>query len=365
MGDGAVRVAVVGCGQVSGMYLPVLAMSKDVDVVAVGDVVVEKAEAAAKEHGVAVMRPEQVFASREVDLVLNLTPIPVHAEVTRAALEAGKHVYSEKPLAPSLREARALADLADRRGLELACAPDTLLGSGFQEGRKALDEGAIGTPITAAAYMFRTAFDGATQYAQGKNPFFDMAPYYISALVGLFGAARDVTAYTREVTGEAPVVTSGAASMIAGTVEFASGLLASVILAWGTACRREVPFLAVFGSKGTMRLCNPNVFSEPTSYRPHGDGGWVEVQEGWQEVKGSRETGRLPANLRGLGVAEAARAIRGHRRARCRGDIAVHVVDVVEAMVTSSRIRSNVAVTTTCEPSPYLSATERADLFLA
>ncbi|MFZ0215442.1 MAG: Gfo/Idh/MocA family oxidoreductase, partial [Candidatus Dormiibacterota bacterium] len=152
----AVKIGVLGCGRVSPMYLPNLVRSPLLDVVAVSDVVHELAAAAAEAYGVAkVLSPEELLADPGVEVILNLTPIRHHVEMTSAALDAGKHVYSEKPLATTVEEARRLVADAERRGLLLGCAPDTLLGSGFQASRDRFAEGAIGRPLGAQVFMFR------------------------------------------------------------------------------------------------------------------------------------------------------------------------------------------------------------------
>ncbi len=355
---GSTRVGIVGCGNVSRMYLPILARVPDVELVAVADVDAARASQAAREFGVTeVLDPEGLLAASDVDLVVNLTPIAAHVEVSKAALTAGKHVYSEKPLATTARAADDLVAEAQRRGLALACAPDTLLGSGFEAAREALANGEVGRPVAASAVMVRGALTRASFYTEGPTPIFDMAPYYLTALVNLFGPAVRVSGSTRTVPpGEVPVTPDvGASIAVAGVVEFASGMAADVALVWASDHRREVASFNVFGSAGVLAVPNPNNFGDPAFSRPYGE-------ESWTEVAGSRLPDGVPANLRGLGVAEMARSLRDGQPPRAAGDIACHVVEMIAGLVESAETGRRVALTTTCTPARPLPADERESL---
>jgi predicted dehydrogenase len=139
-GDAAVKVGVIGCGKISGIYLENGAIFDDVEIVACSDLVLERAEAQAQEYGIPrAYSPKELLADEEVEIVLNLTIPVAHAEVSLAALEAGKHVYTEKPLAVSLEEGQRMLEVAAERDLRIGCAPDTFLGGGLQTCRKIMD----------------------------------------------------------------------------------------------------------------------------------------------------------------------------------------------------------------------------------
>lgn len=351
-------IGVVGCGNVSRMYLPILARIPDVDVVAVADVDAARAQQAVEEYDLPrAVSMEELIADPAVDVVLNLTPIVAHTEVSKAALTAGKHVYSEKPLATSVQAARELVDEARHRGLAFGCAPDTLLGSGFEAARQVVASGEIGRPLAASAAMFRGAMSRASFYTEGATPIFDMAPYYLSALVNVFGPAAQVSGFTRTLApGETPVEPpAGGAIAASGVVEFASGVLANVTLVWGSDHRREVPAFTVYGSTGVVDFPNPNNFGDPAYVRQHGE-------ESRTEIPGSRQPESWPHNLRGLGVGEMARAIRAGETPRASAEIACHVVELIEGLVTSAQTGRRVELTTTCTPAPPLSAEVRGSL---
>lgn len=341
------RVGVVGCGAVSRQYLPVVTQLRNLKIVAVSDLEVSRAKEVEKEYGIPQATTESILADPDVELILNLTPIAEHIRVTRAGLAAGKHVYSEKPLAPNLRDARTLTEIAKQTNLTLAAAPDTTLGPSFQAARRLMEMGRLGRPLAATAHMFRASLTDTDPGAAGPTPFYDMAPYYLTALINLFGSGCQVSAYSREVGRDDT-------SMLWGTIEFLDGFLASLVLAWGTTLKEEIGYLMVFGSEGILRFANPNTFGEPAYYRLHGSEDWIEVD-------GSRETDPGRQQLRGLGVADTARAIRSGSTPRCNADIALHVVNILDSMLESSSIQANVDLVTRCEKAAPLTARDRSE----
>ena len=352
------RIGILGCGNVSHMYLPILVRTPAVEIVAVADVDSEAATAAAKQYEVdRAVSPDELLADPSIEIIVNLTPIAAHVESTRAALAAGKHVYSEKSLATSVADAQALLAEAQRRGLALACAPDTLLGTGFAVAREALDSGRIGRKLSANAAMFRSAMSTPSFYSNGPTPFFDMAPYYLSALVTLFGPVTRVSGATRTwPVGEKGVETADGASIaVSGVLEFAAGGTANLTLSWGSAHRSEVPVLDVFGTEGVIAFPNPNNFGDPAYIRPYADADGTELA-------GSRQPEKWPRNLRGLGVAEMAVALQEGRTPRAAGDLAGHVVDIVAGLVRSGESGQRVELTTTCTPPEPMPAALRDEL---
>ncbi|HVX46086.1 MAG TPA: Gfo/Idh/MocA family oxidoreductase [Mycobacteriales bacterium] len=352
------RIGVLGCGKVSHMYLPILLRSPAIEVAAIADADPAVAKAVSEQYQIAtVVSPDGLLADPTIDIVLNLTPIAVHVGVTQAALRAGKHVYSEKSLATTVQDAQSLLSEAESRGLVLACAPDTLLGSGFQAAREALDGGRIGRALSASAAMFRSALTAPSFYTKGPTAFFDMSPYYLSALVSLLGPVTRVSGATRTwPTDEKPADTAtGATIAISGTLEFAGGATASLTLSWGTGHRHEVPVLDVYGETGVIEFPNPNNFGDAAYIR-----GYADADR--SEIPGSRQDENLPHNLRGLGVAEMVLAVQEGRAPRASGELAVHVVDLVASLVQSAEEGRRIDLTTTCQSPPPLAADVRDQL---
>ncbi len=350
------KIGLLGAGNVTPLYLPNLLPAPGIEVAAISDLYPPVATARAAEYGIpTVLTPDQLIEHPDIELILNFTPISEHAEATRRALAAGKHVYSEKPLATSTAEAVALVEEAERRHLRLGCAPDTPLGSGLQAARSALEGGAVGRPLGAGAFMFRPTAPSAP-YATDTFPLRDMAPYYVTLLVTLFGPARRVVGLSQTLTAaqskhrfqEDPI-------SFGGVIEFEGRLLATLLLSWGTGHRSEVPSIHVYGTLGDLSVPNPNVFGEAASIRLY-DQAAVRVLEG------SVQPPDWPRQQRGLGVAEMAEAIREDRAPRSGGDLAAHVVDVIEGIITASTQGHPVDLQTGFVLTPPLSAADRARL---
>lgn len=344
-----VPVVVIGCGAVSHQYMPVLKRAPGIEVVAVADVVVERAKAVAATYGVARSGTlEEILEGQGAELAVNLTPITAHAGVTTAALGAGKHVYSEKPLASSLASSLSLLGEARARGLHLGCAPDTVLGPGFQAARQLLEEGAVGRPVAAVGVMLRSQLGFGNPYGAGANPFLDMGPYYVTALVNLFGPVRSVSGLANVVEESGQRLGTADEPVLVGCLAFGEGVFANLVLAWGTETEAEVASIVVLGTKGALKFPDPNVFFGAPALRVNGS-------DEWQTMALSTEVyDHLAAgNLRGLGVAEMADAAQTGRSPRADGALAAHVVEVIDALVAPGKTGAKGEMSTTCErPAP-------------
>jgi predicted dehydrogenase len=196
-----VRVGIIGCGNISQAYFNGAKLFEVLEVVACADLNPEAAKAKAAENGCVAQTVDELLANPEVDLVVNLTIPAVHAEISLAALNAGKHVHCEKPLAVHLEDAKKVIDLAEEKGLLVGCAPDTFLGAGLQTARKMVDDGWIGKVFSGTAFLMSRGPESwhpnpAFFYEAGGGPMFDMGPYYITALVHLLGPVKEVSGVT-------------------------------------------------------------------------------------------------------------------------------------------------------------------------
>jgi predicted dehydrogenase len=345
-------VGVIGAGTISDTYLQNLTSFPDMNVLVVADLDTERAAAQAARHGVPRSGTvADLLADPEVGLVVNLTIPAAHVEVGLAALEAGKHVWSEKPLALDRQNARKLLDRAREKGLRVACAPDTLLGKGFQSARRALAE--IGELSTALA-LFQNpgpeSWHPAPEFLfqAGGGPVLDMGPYYLTALVQLFGPIRRVTgaggqARKTRVIGSGPRAGTEFAVTVPTTVtaliEFARGGSAQVVLSFDSALVRT-GFLEVTGSKGSAVLPDPNRFDGPTVLYTGGEPEELEPQG--------------HAASRGTGALELARALREGVPERASGDLAYHVLDAMLSIEESLIRGRSVDVESTVEVPPPL-----------
>src|SRR2546427_8394673 len=194
-----VNIGVIGCGKISSIYFQILQTFDIINVIACADLDMERARMQAESfHIPRATSVEELLADPEIELVINLTIPRAHAEVGMAVLQAGKKLYTEKPLASSREQGRQLLATAHTQGLRVGGAPDTFLGGGLQTCRQLIDEGAIGTPIAAHAFMMSHGQehwhpDPDFFYQPGAGPLFDMGPYYLTALITLLGPIRRVT----------------------------------------------------------------------------------------------------------------------------------------------------------------------------
>ena len=340
-------VGVIGCGSVSNRYFRHLPVYDHVRVVGCADATHERAVAAAERYGIPrTCTVAEMLADPDVDLVVNLTPPQAHVEVMLAAIRAGKHVYSEKPLAVDRAGGARILREAAGAGVMAGCAPDTFLGAGIQTSRMVLDEGVIGEPIGASATFTSPGHEHwhpnpGFFYTRGGGPVLDMGPYYLTALVVLLGPIAGVTGLARR-TQEArtsdlhpgvrfPVEVS---THVAGVLDFAAGPPATVTMSfdvWGT----EAPRIEVYGASGTLSVPDPNNFGGPVRVKV-GNGEWEEMPP------------RFDEGGRGIGVAEMASAIVEGRPSRIDASLAHHVLDAMQALQESSDQASPIKLASTC-----------------
>jgi predicted dehydrogenase len=347
-----VRLAVVGCGNISEIYFKNLSPSRAVSVIACADLDVARAQAtAAKHHLPKSGSLEAVLRDPDVELILNLTTPDAHASVALAALEAGKHVYNEKPLALALEDAEAMLNLARARNLRVGCAPDTFLGGGLQTCRELIDAGAIGVPVAATAFMTTPGHERwhpnpAFYYQPGAGPMFDMGPYYLTALVSLLGPVRSVAGQARVSFAERTItsqpkhgekITVNTPTHVTGLLEFEQGTQGTIITSFdvhGT----HLPHLEIYGSEGSLSLPDPNTFGGPIKLLQRGE-------TTWQAVPITRP---FTENSRGLGVADMALGIREQRPHRANGELALHVLEVMHGFLQSATQGQHIAIRNQC-----------------
>ena len=353
------NVGIVGIGKISGIYLKNLTsvFSGSVTVTAVADLMQERAQAAADEYGIAnVLSTEELLQSNDVDIILNLTTPQSHFDIARKAVEAGKHVYGEKPLCVTREEAAELLSLADAHGVRVGCAPDTVLGAGIQTCRKLIEDGWIGEPIGATAFMLNHGHeswhpDPAFYYKAGGGPMFDMGPYYLSALVQLMGPAGRIsgtarkTFDTRTITSEpkyGEIVDVEVPTHVTANIEFAAGAVATVITSfdvWGS----TLPNIEIYGTDGSMIVPDPNTFGGPVRIRRKGAKEWSEIPL----------THAHAENSRGLGVADMAESISAGTEHRANATVAAHVLEIMHGIHDAAASGAYYSPTTTCrQPDP-------------
>lgn len=351
-----VGVGIVGAGSISSQYLKAMQGFEVLDIVGIADMKPEVAATRAAEFGIAALPVEVLLANPRVEIVLNLTIPRAHVEVGLKALAAGKHVYAEKPLGISFAEGKRLLDAAKATGLRLGSAPDTFLGGGHQQARQVVDSGALGRVVGGTAFFACPGHeywhpDPAFYYDIGGGPVLDMGPYYITDLVNLLGPVARVQALSLTPHAERPIrsepkkgqlIPVRVATHVTGTLIFASGALVTVTLSFDVPKHAHTP-IELYGTEASLRVPDPNHFGgELWLARPRAEWEQVAVKEPYAD-----------ANYRSLGLADMAHAILAGRPHRASGDLALHVLEVMEAFEVASREARIVDIATSVErPAP-------------
>ncbi len=353
------KVGIVGCGVISKHYAEKAAAFDAIELVACADIDAAFAEALAADHGLEALAVDELIAEPAIEIVLNLTPPAAHVDVTRAALAAGKHVYTEKPLATQTADAVELVDEAERRGLLLGCAPDIFLGGAYQAARSAIDDGVIGEPVAVSAAMLVGGADAwhpsPEQFFQdGAGPLLDMGPYYLTAIVALLGPVAAVTGFASTLTSERSIAVGPRAggrftpttpTHVSTVLRLESGATANLVASFEVT-DRYVCDLEIHGREGILSLPDPNAFEGPLRLRSN-RGDWEELP---YTSRGAREA-------RGLGLQDLAEAVGEGRGPRASGVLGAHVVDVARSVLQAAADGRAVDVATRVarpEPLPVL-----------
>ncbi len=349
------KVGIIGCGNISGIYFHNGKVLDILEIAACADLVEERAKAKAEEHGCKAMSVEKLLADPEIEIVLNLTIPKAHAEVAFKAIEAGKSVYGEKPLAVNREDGKKILQMAKAKGVLVGSAPDTFMGGGIQTCIKLIDDGWIGQPIGATAFMMCHGHeswhpDPEFYYKVGGGPMFDMGPYYLTALTALLGPTKRVTGSTK-ITFPERLITSqpkngtrikvDVPTHVAGIMDFANGAIGTIIQSFDVWCA-QLPCIEIYGTEGTLAVPDPNGFGGPVRVMRPGSGLMeVPLTHGYAD------------NGRGVGVADMAYALRSGRPNRASGELAYHVLDIMCAFHDASDQGKHIELQSTCaRPAP-------------
>jgi len=347
------KIGIIGCGNIASAYMTAGQRFDNIEIVSCADLDMERAKAKAAEHNVPkAYSVEELLADADVEIVVNLTVPKVHAQIAIASLQAGKHAYSEKPFAVTREDGKKVLETAAAMGLRCGCAPDTFLGGGIQTCRKLIDDGWIGRPIGATAFMMGRGPeqwhpDPDFFYQTGGGPLFDMGPYYLTCLTNLLGPTKSAASsagvsFTERVVGSGvhkdEIIKVNTPTHVNGILEFVSGAVGTITTSfdvWGSEHRN----LEIYGSEGTLLVPDPNSFGGPVRVKRSNHEGFIEVPltHGYTEQN------------RSIGVADMALAIKSGRPHRASGDLAYHVLDIMHSLYDASRERKYVDLESTVE----------------
>ena len=373
------RIGLIGCGRISDIYLKNCDHFNGIEIVACASLDIEESRAKAAQYGIPkACVPDDIFADPEIDAVLNLTIPDAHYDISRQALEAGKHVYSEKPFVTDLDDGRRLLALGREKGLSVGNAPDTFLGGRWQTVRKLLDAGVIGAPTGVAAFVpthgvERHHPNPDFYYAKGGGPLLDLGPYYLTAMVFCLGPIRRVAGMARK-TFPTRMIENGPrhGEMIPVEVdthclslmEFESGVVGQMMVSFDV-WESETPRLEIYGEEGTICIPDPdpgdgaNIFQGPVWYRTRETSRWTmrprpKAPAEWSVAENTHD---YNWDARGVGLLDLADAVREGRPPRASGEMAFHVFEAMEGMLASPGLGRFVDLTSRCdrpEPLPEL-----------
>lgn len=356
-----VGVGIIGCGNISGIYFSNCKKFKNLELLACADLIRERAEEKAKEFQVPkACSVEELLSDERIQIAVNLTIPKVHVEVNLKAIEAGKNVYVEKPLGLSRDQAKKMLEKAGKKKLLVGCAPDTFMGGGIQTCRKIIDDGTIGEIVGASAFMMCRGHetwhpDPEFYYEKGGGPMFDMGPYYLTALINLIGPVRRVSGMTR-ISFPERIITSKkkygkkvkveVPTHVTGIMDFEKGGIGMIITSFDVSGHR-MPCIDIYGSKGTLTVPDPNCYGGVPELQLYGKESWdkIPLTHGFSE------------NSRGLGVSDMAHALTSKTAFRPTGELAFHVLDIMQSFHESSDSGKYINIKSRCdrpEPMPAI-----------
>lgn len=363
-----IKLGIIGCGNISDAYFRGAQRSSIVVVKACTDLLPEMAAAKAETYGVAATTLQGLLDDPEIDIVINLTVPMAHADVSAQVIDAGKHVYSEKPFAVTVAEARPLVEAAAAKGVRIGSAPDTFLGAGHQAVRRAIDKGRIGQVVAGAATFAGPGMESwhpnpGFFFRRGGGPVLDIGAYPVTQLVNCLGPVASVTAQasrgrtSRVVTSEprrGEIIEVEVPTTVNAVLLFQRGANVSVTLSWDMWKHNRLP-IELYGTEGSLLNPDPNFFGGNPRYTERG-GDWQDLSiDALPFGVPNREmrTGAMVADYRIIGVLDMAEAIRQGRPHRANGDLALHVLEVLEAMETSAVEQRHIRIVSPCErPEP-------------
>ncbi|WP_160719468.1 Gfo/Idh/MocA family protein [Bacillus sp. USDA818B3_A] len=348
------KIGIIGCGNISSIYMENCPKFPHLELVACADLDLKRAQSQAEKFDIPkACSVEELLSDPEIQLVINLTIPKAHADVCIQALEAGKHVYTEKPLAVTREEGRQILETAKKHNLLVGSAPDTFLGAGVQTAIHLIEQGEIGVPIGASAFMICRGHehwhpDPAFYYDFGGGPMFDMGPYYLTALVALLGPIKRIAGLTRISYPERTILSQPKAGTkidvsipthISGVIDFASGVIGNITTSFDAFGGTSLPPIEIYGSEGTLLVPDPNTFGGPVKIRKRDENEFKEVPLAYGHAQ----------NSRGLGVADMAKAILEGGDYRANGELAYHVLEAMHGFHDSSDSGIHYTMESTCK----------------
>lgn len=356
-------IGVIGAGNISAAYFRLAPLFRGIEMRACADINMDAARARAKEFKLRAETVDELLKADDIDIVVNLTIPAVHYDVSKRVLDAGKHVYSEKPFVLSLQEGLDLRKRAEKKGLRIGSAPDTFLGGAHQLARSLVDEGKLGAitggTCTVMSHGMEHWHPNPDFFFQpGAGPVLDIGPYYVTNLIQLVGPVRRVAALA-SIPAKERIISSkprageripvNTPTTIHGLLEFANGAVVTLNTSWDVWAHGHAP-MELYGEKGTLYVPDPNFFGGDVAYTKESKP--VKTLPKWQHpfgVPNEKHSQGMMANYRTAGLADMALAIMEGRPHRCSMELALHAVEVMTSLLKSAETGKFVSMQTSCE----------------
>ncbi|WP_274426940.1 Gfo/Idh/MocA family protein [Chelativorans sp. YIM 93263] len=356
-------VGIIGCGNISEAYMKLSPLFRGIEVRACADMNAAAAETRAKEFNLRADTVENLLAADDIDIIVNLTIPAAHYEISKKAIEAGKHVYSEKPFVLTVEEGKALAALAKEKGVRVGSAPDTFLGGAHQLARHIVDSGAVGEIVSGTCHVMSHGMEHWHPnpdffFKPGAGPVLDIGPYYVTNLIQLIGPVKRVGALASIPARERTILSEPrkgekisveTPTTIHAVMEFANGAIVTLGASWDVWHHKHAN-MELYGEKGSLHVPDPNFFGGELIVT---DEKKVVDTPKWQHplsvANQEGKDGKALANYRAAGLADMALAIIEGRPHRCSQEMSLHAIDVMTSILRSGELGSFVNLTTTCE----------------
>ena len=370
------NIGLIGCGNIAETYFRAQDYFNNIKFVACADKFPEVSKKCADQYNIKSLTVDEIIHDTNVDIILNLTIPQAHFEISKLALEAGKHVYSEKPMSIKYDEAHELVNLAKDNNLYLGNAPDTFLGGGGQVARKFVDNGDIGKVMTG---NFIFAFPGVQEFhpnpeswfQSGGGPVIDMGPYFFTTLVNLLGPVKNVRSRGKKFADQREYLV-GPKKGKSFNVDISTSVMLDIEFANEAIVQGFISFdvqnharnhMELYGTKGSLVVPDPNMFGGPVLLSRELGSKWQEfsVEDKYlgktNIINHSGRSNEAPkqSNYRGVGLSEMIYSIENNIQHRCNGNLALHVLDIIESTIIASETKKEVSLRSTCEqPKPLL-----------
>lgn len=371
------NVGIIGCGNISASYMSLSKLFRNIDVVACADVDQKAAKARAKEYGLNSCSVDDLLSSDDVDIIVNLTIPAAHYEVSRRTVDAGKHVYSEKPFVLSVKEGKDLLKRAAKKGVRVGSAPDTFLGGAHQQARSLVDSGAVGKITSGTAHVMGHGMEDWHPnpdffFKPGAGPVLDIGPYYVTNLIQLIGPVKRVMAMSSTPSSHRTIGSAArkgekikveTPTTIHALLEFDNGALVTLGTSWDV-WQNDHNNMELYGEDGTLFVPDPNFFG--------GEVGLTKKGKSRKPPKfthplsiPNREHGQgMMADYRTIGLADMAAAILEDRPHRCSHELALHAVDVMTSILKAGETGKAVTLSTTCKRPAALTSADAKKLLI-